>query len=589
MLKFIINVFFSAILINQIHTKAAAWSADFLFNQEDFTQATQEQRSKFMNAFGDLFKEMEKRTEFQVQLKEGTLKICTNAGWVDSVANKNTSCSFKQFEILCSAGKIKCADWTGVDRCVDIKSSSRSSQCLKNRSQAEVEKSHDYYISEYSQVSWNTKWIAITLFCRNWVDSKACKTLRENASKILESKSSNSKTSFLNGSNPSGTKFTFNSKLKTLLFLELFDHNRAYASACRYDEKNRIFEKKDGSKIKLSFASHHDPDLSNKTLALARNATQSNQLNSNSVHAAMDEILEDHSDVIKDIKNQISELKTGNFQWMGFEHTPGESNLVNQVLKEGDLVERLLEMNNYPSNKINDYKMLALGPATYAKLKVPKNSPMPVPMEDEVAKNIALRLIKIGSQKRNMIKIMEMTHIISEADSNIIYQAYDDSITKSEMASKKEGVKKVISKLNGEVKNLVQDFITHCDSFAESSHLREYHVALNAFKQNGNGIIFMGSAHEKGVSEFLTKVCNGLTVMPELPNLTKHGYFIVGASPADYKRAWRKATAITSKVISPNNITNSNNTPLPDSPLKQPVDEKSNPLQPILNSEQGSK
>lgn len=80
MLKFIINLFFLACLINSSHAKIVAWPADFLFNQEDFIHATQEQRSIIMNSVGDLFKEMEKRNELQVQLKEGTLKICTNGG-----------------------------------------------------------------------------------------------------------------------------------------------------------------------------------------------------------------------------------------------------------------------------------------------------------------------------------------------------------------------------------------------------------------------------------------------------------------------------------------------------------------------------
>lgn len=520
MLKFSIRFSCFLILFISLIVKADVWPSDFLFTGQDFIYASQEQRTKLMDAIGNLFKEMEKKDKLQVQLGKGSFEICTNAGWIDSTTKKKSSCSFNQFEVQCESGKIKCAAWTGVDRCVEKKSTSRISDCLKNRSQNELDLSRDHYVSENSHIFWNTEWLTISLYCRHWIDSRSCEQVKRIASQIIENKKTYPKTSFLR-ENKTGISNAFNyAKIKILLYLSLFDSDKAYALSCKYDEANKVFEKKDGSKIKLSFATHSANNLQSSTMGKLLGATSLIKTNPQAVHEAMDSILEKNSNTISGIKNQRSELKKHNYQWMGLEADSQEMNSIIQNLKEKDIVEIILEVENYPPNKIDDYKLLALGPAAYTMLNDHNNSLLSIPMEDVAAKKNAENIMQVNLKFVGMISGMKIRGIISEADVNILMNAMENAVTKAELVSSRTDVKNVLGKLNQGDKVLVNEFIESLDSFAKSSHLREYHVALNAFKQKGDGIIFMGSAHEKGVAKFLTDLCNGINIKPEMPKLT---------------------------------------------------------------------
>jgi len=488
----------------------------------DVSTAPFSDRSKLIDSLHETLIEMEKSAPFKHRVgKSKFVEICTRGGWINSDL-PGQSCKFKAINKGCAPDEIRCAPWTGTNRCVSRAESSPLKACLKERKPAEIKNAANFYFPQGAHRIWASNWIAASLYCKAHPKKSQCQELKTAARRVLDYQRS-----FQSDKEIQPPRKTSSLKKCTPFFVRLFagPFLGSYATAddCKFDEKSKTFTRKDGTKIKLSFGKHADPGSEARLIEAILNA-QATSTDENlvaNIHKVVDEYLAHHADALKDIKRQIADIENGNYDWAGVELAPSELDYVYLLRIQGDLVEELLSASNYPENKIHEYKMLVLqAPPEYLNWKNPDKEIPLVALEEERAKARAVDLMYASLEIRRYVVDMLKSRIITKQDFDVLEKALEDSAA-GELVSHRKEVQAVIGKLEKAFKVVVQEYMQNADSFAKASHLREYHVANNALKQPGNGIILMGSAHEKGVAKFLLEICRGIAKKPELPPISE--------------------------------------------------------------------
>lgn len=513
-------LFLIPLFLTSVSRAQTDWPSEI--TAHDVSTAPFNERSKLIDSLHETLIEMEKSAPLKHRVgKSKFVEICTRAGWMNSDL-PGQSCKFKAINKGCAPDEIRCAPWTGTNRCVSKAESSPLSACLKDRKPAEVKNAVNFYFPQGTHRIWATNWIAASLYCKAHPKKSQCQELKTAARRVLDYQ--RSVQSYREYQQP---RKTSSFKSCAPLFARLFGYSllgsSALANDCTYDEKTKTFTRKDGTKIKLSFGRHADPGsearLIKAILDAKANSTDENLVAN--IHKEVDQFLAHHTDALKDIKRQIADIESGNYDWAGVELAPSELESVYYLRIHGDLIEKLLYASNYPEDKIHEYKMLILQvPAEYLNWKNPEKEIPLVPIEDEQAKARAVDLMYAGLEIRRYVIDMLKSRIITKQDFDVLEKALEDSAA-GELVSNRKEVQDVISKLDKAFKVVVQEYMQNADSFAKASHLREYHAANSAFKQPGNGIILMGSAHEKGVAKFLMEICRGTAKKPELPPISE--------------------------------------------------------------------
>ncbi len=240
--------------------------------------------------------------------------------------------------------------------------------------------------------------------------------------------------------------------------------------------------------------------------------------------ADLRELLKEHSQTISDAKTNKLELEVllwgQKVQWLGDESTEDEAKAgysldkaVSDCKKTSDELKHL----ELTGAEVDSLLYLLCAPLIILKLNRPElfRQLKHVPIDDNVAKARSEEIVRKLMISRDDLSSMRFypPELALEQYREIL-SIKNQALQSNTMIPQIVITRQIELAPSSEAKKEIETYFNLVNEFLELSKKRDEATAEKSFRQSGNGLIIMGSAHGPGISQRLTALCNGGEAVP---------------------------------------------------------------------------